>query len=176
MAAKRRDLFTGRLFRYFAWIAGAGILYVLVDYMVDLRPASIAASYQFRLPVLEPDKPVILRQDNLSIVVLARSGALIDALRNETGRLQDPESRDSHQPGFAANPVRSRDPEFFVAYALGTDLGCALIVIDGGLGEACGPARYDFAGRAIRGAREFQNLAIPDYNFSDNFQTLTIRP
>ena len=144
--------------------------------MVDIRPASIDASYQFRLPALEPDKPVILQQDNLSIVVLLRSGELINALRGDIDRLQDPESSDSRQPDFAANRLRSRDPEYFVSYAIGTDLGCVIEVEAAALVESCGPARYDFAGRSLIGERDYRNLAIPDYNFSDDFQTLTIRP
>jgi ubiquinol-cytochrome c reductase iron-sulfur subunit len=90
--------------------------------------------------------------------------------------LQDPESEDSHQPGFATNALRSRQAEFFVSYAMGTNLGCVIEVFERGLREICSPARYDYAGRALEGENKFQNLAIPDYNFTNNFNTLTIRP
>ncbi len=176
MVKQPGDSLTGRLFRYFSWCAGAAILFVLVDYMVDLRPAAIDASYEFRVPDLEADKPLIMRQGNLAIVVIKRSPNLIEALRGATGRLQDPGSRNSRQPDYAANGLRSKDPEYFVAYAIGTDLGCLLQVEQDSLGETCGPARYDFAGRSYKDERDYRNLPIPDYNFSDNFQTLTIRP
>ncbi len=165
-----------RLFRYFALVGAAAIAYVLLDFMIDLRPERVYSSYRFKLPELEVDVPVILRQDNLAIVVVRRSADAVAALRRADEGLQDPASRRSRQPEFATNAVRSRDPEYFVAYALGTDLGCALAIEADGLREICSDARYDLAGRARASARDFRNLTIPDYNFGPEFKTLTIRP
>ncbi len=165
-----------RLFRYFALAGAAAVVFVLLDFSFDWRPQRVYESYLFKLPELEADVPVILRQENLSIVVVRRSPGVIAALRRAGGGLQDPASRRSRQPGFALNPVRSRDPEYFVAYALGTDLGCALEIDADGLREICSDARYDLAGRARAGARDFRNLTVPDYNFGPEYQTLTIRP
>ncbi len=165
-----------RLFRYFALAGAAAILYVLLDFMIDLRPQRVYSTYLFDLPELVPDAPVILRQDNLAIVVVRRSPGVVDALRQAGDGLQDPASRRSHQPDYAANAVRSREPGYFVAYALGTDLGCALEVEAGGLRETCSDARYDLAGRARAGARDFRNLTVPDYNFGPDYKTLIIRP
>jgi len=144
--------------------------------MVDVRPARIHSSYQFRLDRLAVDTAVILRQDNLSIVVIKRSAGTIKSLRQLSGNLQDPHSTASQQPGSASNSLRSIHPEYFVSYAIGTDLGCGLTTIEAGLREICSDARYDLAGRALKGGTQFENLAIPDYNFSNNFNTLTIRP
>ena len=159
-------------------ISGLGLaaLYVLFDFAVDFRPAQIRDSYRFDIRSLPEDRAGILRQDNLSILVIRRSAKTIARLQETDTRLQDPQSRHSDQPSFAANPLRSKYSEFFVSYALGTDIGCTLEVLEFELREICGSARYDFAGRALEGDREFQNLAIPDYNFSDDFSTLTIRP
>lgn len=165
-----------RLFRYFAFAGALAILFVLLDFSFDWRPKRVYESYQFNLPELEPDAPVLLRQDNLMIVVLRRSPGTIEALRHGGANLQDPESNRSRQPDFADNALRSRDPEFFVAYALGTDLGCTLEIEAGGLREICGDARYDLAGRALAGTRDFRNLTIPDYNFGPEYKTLLIRP
>ena len=155
---------------------GAACLYILFDFAIDLRPSQIQTSYQFRLEKLVDDQPVILRQDNLAVVVIKRSPVLNAALRQAGHVLQDPESEASSQPGYANNTLRSRIPDYFVSYAIGTDLGCTVKVIDAGFQETCGVARYDFAGRAIVGQNSFQNLAIPDYTFTNNFNTLTIRP
>ncbi|MDH3219242.1 MAG: hypothetical protein OEO19_06875 [Gammaproteobacteria bacterium] len=162
--------------KYFGLVVVAAILYVLLDFAIDVRPPQVHSSYQFRLRDLVVDQARILRQDNLSILVIRRSPALISGLERATAHLQDPESRRSRQPGFAENALRSRHPELFVSYAIGTDLGCPLRVDGFELVEICGRARYDFAGRALRSDGEFQNLGIPDYNFSDDFNTLTIRP
>jgi hypothetical protein len=157
-------------------LGGLAVLYVLLDFMIDLRPSTVQSSYRFKVGELEPDEVRILRQDNLSILVMRRSAATVAALMQAGESLQDPDSRYSHQPDDADNPLRSRHTEYFVSYAVGTDLGCALKVLESGLREGCGSAGYDFAGRALEGSNKFQNLSIPDYNFGDSFRTLTINP
>ncbi len=165
-----------RLFKYCVLLMLAAVAYVLFDFAIDIRPPQIHASYRFNIGELTKDRARILRQDNLSILVIRRSPDTIEALRQVIGNLQDPESRNSRQPEFAENLLRSRHPEYFVSYAIGTDFGCVIETIESGFKEICGNARYDFAGRALKGDNKFHNLAIPDYNFSNNFNVLTIRP
>ena len=155
---------------------GVAVIYVLFDFMIDTRPREIQSSYQFTIRDLELDSPQFLRQDNLIILVIARSTNSIADLQNSTADLQDVESRESKQPDYALNRLRSRHAKYFVSFGMGTDLGCALEVVADGLQEICSQARYDYAGRARKGENKFRNLAIPDYNFSNDFNTLTIRP
>ena len=172
--AKRKLLLT--LIRYCAVFIVVAFLYTLLDFAVDIRPSGIQESYRFSLRDLVIDRVEILRQDNLAILVIKRSDETIAELENSGNNLQDPGSDGSHQPEFARNPLRSRHPGYFVSYAIGTDLGCPVAAVGQELGEVCGPARYDFAGRALKGAKKFQNLDVPDYNFATDFSTLTIRP
>ena len=172
--AKRKLLLT--LIRYCAVFIVVAFLYTLLDFAVDIRPSGIQESYRFSLRDLVIDRVEILRQDNLAILVIKRSDETIAELENSGNNLQDPGSDGSHQPEFARHPLRSRHPGYFVSYAIGTDLGCPVAAVGQELGEVCGPARYDFAGRALKGAKKFQNLDVPDYNFSTDFSTLTIRP
>ena len=165
-----------RLFRYFSWIIAAAVLYVLLDFSIDVRPPAIQSSYRFHVGALALDEARILRQDNLSILVIRRSAATIDTLGQSAESLQDSASSYSHQPGYARNPLRSRHAEYFVSYAIGTDFGCGLEVLDAGLREICGSAYYDFAGRALQGANKCPNLSIPDYTFANNFSSLTVNP
>lgn len=155
---------------------GVAILYVLLDFMIDFRPPAIQSSYQFKIKNLVADTPLFLRQDNLVILVIARSEASIAELQQVTAGLQDAQSLDSDQPEFATNSLRSRHPEYFVSFAMGTNLGCVLESFGRGLRETCSQAGYDHAGRALQGEIKFHNLAIPDYNFSNDFNMLTIRP
>lgn len=149
---------------------------MLLDFTIDIRPPGVQDYYRFEVGTLAEDQPRILRSGNLSILVLRRSAPTVAKLRESAEGLQDPQSRRSRQPDYAANPLRSRTAEYFVAYGIGTDLGCGIEVLGSAFKEICGSARYDFAGRALVGERRFQNLAIPDYNFSENFETLTVRP
>lgn len=172
--SKRKLL--GTLVRYGVAIVLVAFLYTLVDFAVDFRPGGIQDAYQFRLRDVVADRARILRQDNLAILVIKRSEATVARLQRSATGLQDPESARSNQPGYARNRLRSRYPPFFVSYARGTDLGCPLRIFERELGEACGPARYDFAGRALQGPRKFPNLVVPDYNFNRDFSVLTIEP
>ena len=147
-----------------------------LDFMIDVRPSTIQSSYRFNVGKLAPGETKILRQDNLLILVARRSSATIASLQAASAQLQDPQSKNSKQPEYARNDLRSRHPQYFVSYALGTDLGCALEIRELILQEACSRARYDLAGRALKGENEFSNLSIPDYNFTNNFSTLTIMP
>lgn len=171
---------TRTLLRAAVKIAATGLalalLYVLLDFSIDLRPATVQESYRFDFPPLAEDEARILRRDNLSILLIRRSAETIAGLRSARAGLQDPDSRRSRQPDYARNPLRSRHPELFVSYAIGTDFGCALEVAGDELREVCGDARYDFAGRAKDAQRGFRNLAIPDYNFDPDFTRLTVRP
>jgi len=171
----KRKLLKG-LFKAFSAVLGVAVVYVLVDFAIDIRPPAVQSSYHFKIKSLTPDVPAFLRQDNLVIVVIARSAESIAGLKQADAKLQDPESRLSHQPAFATNTLRSRQAEYFVGYAIGTHLGCVIEAFERGLREICSNARYDYAGRALQGENKFQNLAIPNYNFSNDFNTLTIKP
>jgi hypothetical protein len=165
-----------RLFKYCAWIIVAAVIYVLLDFSIDVRPPAVHSSYHFNVANIAPDEARILRQDNLSILLIRRSVATRRRLEQSAESLQDPESNRSHQPDYADNSLRSRHAEYYVSYAIGTDLGCPLQINGTILQETCGSARYDFAGRALKSAKKFPNLSIPDYNFANNFSSLTINP
>lgn len=166
-----------RLFKYFSLTILIFVIVVLLDFSIDIKPSTVQSSYRFTLRNIPYDQPQILQQDNLSILLIKRSKALIKKLQQGGEGLQDPLSEHSRQPKYAQNPLRSLYPEYFVSYASGTDLGCLVDQkAEFWLGEVCGTAEYDFAGRALKAKNQFQNLPIPDYNFSDDFKTLTIRP
>jgi ubiquinol-cytochrome c reductase iron-sulfur subunit len=165
-----------RLLKAFSFVLIAAVLFVLFDFAFDWRPSTIQSSYRFNVGELAADEVKVLRHDNLSILVVRRSPQAIAHLQEATDQLQDPESDESRQPEYARNTLRSRHPQYFVSYALGTDLGCTLKVLQDSLQEICGRARYDLAGRALKGEHKFSNLSIPDYNFTNNFRTLTINP
>jgi len=155
----------------------AAIVYVSLDFLIDFRPAEVHSSYRFTLNKIPFDQPQWLQQDNLTVLLIRRSEATIKRLQKSTQNLQDQDSKKSKQPDYAQNSLRSRHPTYFVSYANGTDLGCLLEVKSIYLlAEICGEAKYDFAGRAMISNNRFQNLAIPDYNFNDDFTILTIKP
>jgi hypothetical protein len=176
MALTKRALLS-RLTKYLISISVLALIFVLMDFSIDVRPKNIQASYHFTISgsAIAFDSPVWLQQDNLRILLIKRSTNLRQQLSNTRNNLQDIESNLSRQPSYAKNALRSRDEKYFVSYAFGTDLTCPLELEENQmLKEICGTASYDFAGRAMSGNNQFQNLSIPDYNFNDDFSLLTI--
>ncbi len=166
-----------RVTKYLMGLLALAILFVLVDFSVDVRPAAIHSSYRFTLSQISLDQPVWLIDDNLTVLLIHRSKQVIEDIKNSNKALQDANSNLSHQPNYARNTLRSRDERYFVAYGLGTDLGCPLVGdIEHTLRESCSTARYDYAGRAIIGNSRFLNLRIPDYTFDQYFNVLTVNP
>ncbi len=175
MSGRQRDRIR-RVVKYFGLAAAAAMFYVLLDFAIDFRPAGVQDSYRFEIANWAEDQARILRQDNLYIVVIKRSAETLARLRRELDHLQDPDSSDSEQPVYAKNVFRSRDPGWFVGYAIGTDLGCVIEALGDVLKETCSDARYDFAGRALSAGRRFRNLTVPDYTFTEDYRYLTIKP
>ena len=157
------------------WIAIFALLFVLADFAVDFRPRNIQDSYRFTMPELSVDQPEVIQRDQLRIVVLKRSEQLQQQLL-DTSDLQDPESKRSRQPDDAQNILRSKVPDLFVSFALGTDFECPLLIEDNGFAESCSDATYDFAGRAKKSNRRFDNLVVPDYRLSDDGKHITVFP
>ena len=91
-------------------------------------------------------------------------------------RLRDPTSKKSKQPSWARTAHRSRELEWFVAIASGTDLGCSLNFMPaselefqgerwtGGFVDTCRKARYDLSGRVFKDQYATRNLVVPVYS------------
>lgn len=109
------------------------------------------------------------------VLVYRRTEAELAQLQINDDRLVDSGSNKSRQPSWAKNVNRSREPEWFVAIAVGTDFSCPIRVLPaaaeifkdkpwaGGFVDDCRGSRYDQAGRVYRGQYADENLIVPDY-------------
>lgn len=112
------------------------------------------------------------------VLIYKRLSTDFAKLREPDERLEDQNSRQSDQPESAKNAYRSVEPEWFVAIALGTDLGCSLEHIPaardmfqnrpwaGGFVDSCRKSRYDLAGRVFESQFATKNLVVPSYAIS----------
>jgi len=98
----------------------------------------------------------------------------------------DPQSSASQQPSWAQTEFRSRNPEWFVAIALGTDFSCSIAWLPpggtfrdnpwrGGFKDSCRGSRYDPAGRVYSGQYASRNLIVPDYRIDGDTLILGAR-
>jgi hypothetical protein len=66
--------------------------------------------------------------------------------------------------------------DYFIAYAIGTNLGCPLQEVAGHkLKESCSSAEYDFSGQPVGIEKRFTALHVPVYNFCDDFSCINLR-
>lgn len=159
-------------------LVGAGLLfYVFAASFFTTQPGE--KSYRtMRLSVVnqQPGSVEWYNWNGRPVMILRRTAgqlATLDALETE---LQDPASKRSRQPDYARNQHRSRQPEWFVAIASGTDLSCAIVWLEaedvpfrgqpwqGGFADSCRGARYDLAGRVFSGQHAKKNLSVPQYS------------
>ena len=143
-------------------LAGLMIVYVLIDY--SFRQAEPPV-YRFRLPVLELDRPVIVAQGNLMLIVTRFSSEKLRSLDSErhisAERITDQKS-DRSVSGA----------EFYVARAYGTHIGCPLEIVHNGYKESCSNAHYDQLGRSANPGL-YSDLETIDYYLNRDFTILT---
>jgi len=111
------------------------------------------------------------------IYIVRRPQSLVDALPKNDGELKDPTSKDSEQPEYAKNEMRSRRADVLVLIGFCTHLGCLPkqffdpgdpaigATWPGGWRCPCHGSRFDMAGRVFNGSPAPTNLRIPPYSF-----------
>jgi len=157
------------------------IIYVgVAGFTVSNKPGSSVSALRVPLEGIEPGSMKTLVWGSRPVLIYHRSSEDIARLGLNDDRLRDPASKKSEQPPFADNEFRSRNPQWFIAIALGTDLGCSLDYVPatdsyfqrelwmGGFVDSCRKARYDLAGRVYSDQFATENLAVPDYSIDEN--------
>ena len=125
-----------------------------------------------------PGEVNFLTWEGRPVLIYKRQGAELAKLREPDARLKDQNSQNSDQPESAENSYRSIEADWFVAIALGTDLGCSLEHLPaepgpfqdkpwaGGFVDTCRKSRYDLAGRVFESQYATKNLVVPAYAIS----------
>lgn len=167
-----------RLLRYFL------LLFFIAFMWIALRFVFSGATTPPDLPTLRvPIDDLAVGQHKLidwegrPVLILRRSDSMQAALRDtQVGLLHDPVGEKSTQPAVVMQGWRSRDPEWFVVIAVGTDLGCPVrlaesqelpVGLPAGLRDTCRGSFYDLAGRVLRGQHAEENLTIPSYRVDE---------
>jgi len=156
-----------------------GAVFAAVPFIESWSPSERAraagAPVMVDLSKLEPGQmalPVWRRQP---VFVVRRTPDMVKRVSGHDGELKDANSRDSEQPPYAKNDLRSRTPEFLVLIAICTHLGCLpkqrfdagelSASWPGGFWCPCHGSRFDLAGRVFEGSPASANLRVPPYSF-----------
>jgi ubiquinol-cytochrome c reductase iron-sulfur subunit len=177
-AVDRRALSRRRLlYATTAAVGAAGLVAAMWPFIDQLNPdaASRASGdvIEADLADLQPAQERVLRWHNLPIVVVRRTAAMIDALRDEKllARMVDAKSEKRQQPAYEANWHRSIDPALSVLIGVCTYCGCKPQFfaeplfsddVPGGYVCPCCASHFDPAGRPYMGPSQY-NLPVPPY-------------
>ncbi len=164
-----------------AVVGAVGVGFAAAPFVASMNPSAKArasgAPVEVDIGKLEPGQLIRVMWRGKPVWVLRRTPEALATLAEVRDKLLDPESKDSEQPDYAANEVRSLKPEIFVAIGVCTHLGCSPTYRPdqrpadlgpewlGGFFCPCHGSLFDLAGRVYKGVPAPKNLEIPPYRF-----------
>lgn len=165
-----------------AVVGAVGSAFAAVPFVSSLSPSEKAKA--LGAPVLidiSKIEPGMLHRDEWRgklLMVVHRTSENLKALEAIEGDLADPQSiRETQQPAYAQNRVRSLKDRYLVMIGLCTHLGCAPtyrpeVAPDdlgpdwkGGFYCPCHGSRFDLAGRVYKNVPAPSNMVVPPYRY-----------
>ena len=162
----------------------AGLAFASIPFLSSLNPSAkaraVGGPVTVNLALLEPGEQITTIWRGRPVWVLRRTQEMLERMKHDRWilTLRDPDSSvQSQQPAYAANQTRSIRPEYFVAVALCTHLGCVPLyqpeIAGGGLGTdwmggyfcPCHGSKFDLAGRVTKNVPAPTNLVVPPHRF-----------
>lgn len=180
---------TGFTRRHFLTVAtlvtgGAGVAATAVPFVASFRPSAraraLGAPVEADVSKIEPGGMMKVEWRGRAIFIVNRSEGMLERLEEQDVSLADPDSSESVQPEYAANPHRSIRPSYLVIEGVCTHLGCAPSARfevgpsdlganwPGGFFCPCHGSKFDLAGRVFSGVPAPTNLTVPPYRFIDD--------
>jgi len=165
-------------------LGAIGVVATAIPFLESMSPSERAraagAPTTLDLGTVAPGALVTVEWRGKPIWVLHRTPQMIASLDDHDYLLLDPQSKEPQQPPYARNRFRSIKPEFFVAIAICTHLGCIPSYRpqagEPGLGAnwpggfycPCHGSAFDLAGRVFKNVPAPRNLEIPPYVLQGN--------
>lgn len=169
-------------------VGGAGCAAAALPYIASWGPSerekAAGSPVDVDISALPPGKLQVAEWRGKPIWILRRTPEMVAALRNDTARLADPESKRNAYPtpeyAMRDPATRSIKPEVLVLVGICTHLGCSpngpfpagenpQLGEDAGFVCPCHGSTFDLAGRVFKNKPAADNLAVPPYRFlSDN--------
>lgn len=162
-----------------AVVGAVGVAAVAVPFVGSWQPSAKAqaagAPLEVDLSKMEEGQRITVEWRQKPVWVVRRTQKMVDDLPQLKSRLRDPDSEVDMQPEYCKNTFRAIKPEYFVAVAVCTHLGCiptyrpdaGTLSVDwpGGFYCPCHGSMFDLAGRVFKGVPAPTNLEIPPYKY-----------
>ena len=141
------------------------------------RAKAAGAPVEADISGIAPGEMAIVEWRGKPVWVMRRTKEMQEAVKKAEDKVTDPNSKDSTQPAYAKNQLRSIKPEYLVLVGIFSHLGCspqakpaeakAEMGADwaGGFLCPCHGSKFDLAGRVYKGAPAPINLEVPPHAF-----------
>jgi ubiquinol-cytochrome c reductase iron-sulfur subunit len=149
------------------------------------RNKSSGAPIEVDISKLGPGEMMTVDWNGKPTWILHRTKKMLDGIVQQSGRMADPKSDRSKQPGYAKNELRSIKPEYWVAIGICTHMGCApadkfRTGAESGMGPEweggflcpCHGSTFDLAGRVYKDKPAPHNLEVPPHVYLSNARIL----
>jgi ubiquinol-cytochrome c reductase iron-sulfur subunit len=164
-----------------ATLGAVGVVATAIPFVESWNPSerarALGAPVEVDLSKMEIGQLITSTWRRQVIYIVRRPQTLVDGLSKNDSDLKDPGSKESTQPDYARNEMRSRTAEFLVMIGYCTHLGCLPKTFfdpgdpalgptwPGGFRCPCHGSRYDMAGRVFDGSPAPYNLVVPPYSY-----------
>ena len=166
-----------------AGAAGVAVAVVAVPLVSSFAPSERAkaagAAVEADISDIAPGAVKTVEWRGKPVWVMRRTPEMLATLAAQDSQLVDPASNvKSQQPGYAQNPHRSINPEYFVAVGICTHLGCSPTAVaagsanpsvgadwKGGFFCPCHGSTFDMAGRVFKNKPAPTNLEVPPHKY-----------
>lgn len=169
-----------------------GLVAVAIPFVKSMTPSERARAaggpVEVDLATVAPGTLTTVEWRGRPVWVLHRTPAMLANLGKHDADLADPRSNEDQQPFYARNATRSARPEFLVATAVCTHLGCIPSFRpevappdlgpnwQGGFFCPCHGSRFDLAARVYRNVPAPRNLEVPPYSFAGDKLLIGVEP
>ena len=164
-------------------VGGVGAVLAAIPFVESWQPSerarALGAPVVVDISKLEPGQMITPTWRKQVIYIVGRKKALVEQLAKNDGELKDKDSKNSIQPTYAQNEMRSRREDVLVLIGICTHLGCLPKTFfdpgdpvlgpswPGGFRCPCHGSRFDLAGRVFKGSPAPTNLSVPPYSYKD---------
>lgn len=145
------------------WLALFFIAYILLDFTIN-KPTPL--NYQFKVTGLSWNKPIILKQKNMMIILARYNQSFLESIEAE-GRIGGQLSSSKERSNLVD------EDGYFVVAGTGTHIGCPLVIEQTAFKESCSDATYSLTGQS-KNLALYNDLKKLEYQFTRENTILTI--
>jgi ubiquinol-cytochrome c reductase iron-sulfur subunit len=163
-------------------VVGAGVAGPFVaSWFPSARALAAGAPVEADVSKIEPGQQITISWRGKPVWLLHRTKEMLDRLPGNAPLLTDPDSEEPQQPTYIKGVDRSIKPDYLVAVAVCTHLGCTPNLKKevgaasdmgpdwpGGYYCPCHGSRFDLAARVFKGSPAPKNLVIPPYRYKSD--------